>query len=130
MIPITPEEQGEDPSTEKDTNLVEPHSAGDTDETKEDEDWWHFYLENVENSKVYIQRLLKHVSVHIARWFLTAQHKSVEGNREAFMYGLSDGLFKIQPRAHSNCLTDGPAYLRALLHFSKRMFLNHYAVSA
>lgn len=49
---------------------------------------------------------------------------------QAFKYGLFEGLFKLQPRAHSNCLTEGPTYLIAITHFTVRMFKNHLDVGA
>lgn len=45
---------------------------------------------------------------------LTDEHKSAQSQYEAFKYGMYDGLFKMQPRANSNCLTDGGVYIYAL----------------
>ena len=109
-----------------------PHRSddeqGDGDE-KEDEGWY-AYLEYLDYGKDYILRALKHVSVRINRFFLTAQHKPSASNMQAYKYGLFDGLFKLQPRAHSNCLTEGATYLTALTHFTVKMLKNHLDVSA
>ena len=48
---------------------------------------------------------------------VTAEHRAAIDYRDALKYGLQDGLFKLQRRAHSNCLTDGEQYFWSLYHF-------------
>jgi len=48
---------------------------------------------------------------------------------EAFKFGMYDGLFKLQPRATSNCFTDGPVYAKALYHFAKKFAMNRFNVT-
>ena len=129
MIPVTPMEQDDDaPVEEVDPDLIVPHNDGD--DSQQEDKGWYAYLDYLDFGKDYFMRALKYVSVKINRFFLTAKHKPSGSNKQAFKYGLYDGLFKLQPRAHSNCLTEGPTYLVALTHFSVRMLKNHLDVGA
>ena len=131
MIPVTPMEQDDDaPVEEVDPDLIVPHRSDDDDSQQQEDKGWYAYLDYLDFGKDYLKRALKYVSVKINRFFLTAKHKPSVSNKQAFKYGLYDGLFKLQPRAHSNCLTEGPTYLVALSHFTVRMFKNHLDVGA
>lgn len=125
IIPVTPEESNEDgaPDGNYDDDLIVPHHG---DSSSDDDNGWMAYIEY---GKKYVLRIAKYVSVKISRIILTQEHKPSQSNSEAFKYGLYEGLFKLQPRANSNCLTDGPTYLIALTHITGRIFKNHLKVS-
>ena len=130
MIPVTPKEQEDDAPVDSnsDSDLIVPH---DSEDGEQDDESWFAYLEFAEDhGKDIAYRIYKQVTVRLARFFLTAEHKPAKSNMQAFKYGFYDGAFKLQPRAHSNCLTEGPTYLRALTHFVLRMFKNRLQVSA
>ena len=40
-----------------------------------------------------------------------------------------DGLFKLQPRATSNCFTDGPVYAKTLYHLAKKFAQNRFVIN-
>lgn len=128
MIPVTPKEQEDDAPVDSDADLIVPH---DSEDGEQDDGSWFTYLEFAEDhGKDIAYRIFKQVTVRLARFFLTAEHKPAKSNMQAFKYGFYDGAFKLQPRAHSNCLTEGPTYLKAMTHFVHRMFKNRLRVSA
>jgi len=122
MIPYATSEEG---GEGEDENLPEA-----TDESDSDAEGWSKYLTLVKLYAVEIEKFLHRMQVRVNRFFLTREHKSADSKTEAFKFGMYDGLFKLQPRANSNCFTDGPAYATALYYFGKRFLSNHMAITA
>ena len=73
--------------------------------------------------------MMDNVLTIVKQVVLTEDHKSAQSSLDAFKFGLLEGLFKYQPRANSNCLTDGAIYLHALKQLSLRFLHNHFKVS-
>ena len=76
-----------------------------------------------------IKLFVKQMWVRTNRFFLTMDHKSADSNGEAFYFGMWSGMFKLQPRAQSNCLTDGPTYFYGLYKLGNKVWNNHMKMS-
>ena len=109
MIPDV--DQNEETGEQSEDTKIVP-----TDEEESDKEGMERMKELAVIYKDDIRRWAWHVMVKLNRFFLTREHKSAEDRPEAFKFGVYDGLFKLQPRANSNCMTDGPTYVRTLWH--------------
>ena len=67
--------------------------------------------------------------VDVSQKFLFDEHRSLDGQIDAFKMGFIDGWFKLQPRAQSNCITEGVAYVKALKEFLYLIFRKHFMLS-
>ena len=88
------------------------------------------YLEWMTEYEDDIKMYAKQMWIRANRMFLTMDHKSAKTSHEAFKFGVYSGLFKLQPRAQSNCLTDGPTYAYGMYKMGKKIFYNHGKMSA
>lgn len=83
--------------------IIEPVDIPDADNSV----GWLIYLQYLEwyKHEIYVY------FIDFLHWvnyiFVSLDHDSARNQKEAFRYGLQDGLFKLQRRAHSNCFTDG-----------------------
>ena len=112
---MTPKEGGEEDDADHYSDAPTIPDYKDED----DEPSWEMYLDT---GKFYLRQYeddilnwAHYAFVSVTRHFLYEEHKAPKNSKQAFYFGLAEGLYKLQPRASANCITDGATFIKAFL---------------